>query len=197
MRSVMLGAVALCLLPAACETSGGGDFGTVLGEVLGSVGTSGSGTQDALSAFEIDAALRQALEIGADRDVFHPVKDKLLKEGITASTDPRLDSLAKAFLTGPDKIPIYSGGLGILAGDTLKSIADLKIPTLAISLFYRAGYFSQLVDSKVGQISWQKEWAPETVPSLYLLQNPEDTEQPLEIEVDFFDTNDLPITAYA
>ncbi len=138
-----------------------------------------------------------SMEIGADRDVFHPVKDKLLKQGITESTDPRLDSLAKAFLTGPNKIPIYSGGLGILAGDTLKSIADLKIPTLAISLFYRAGYFSQLVDSKVGQISWQKEWAPETVPSLYLLQNPEDPEQPLEIEVDFFDTNDLPITAYA
>ena len=67
MRSVMLGAVALCLLPAACETGGGGDFGTVLGEVLGTVGTGEGGTQGALSTFEIDAALRQALEVGADR----------------------------------------------------------------------------------------------------------------------------------
>ncbi len=138
-----------------------------------------------------------SMEIGADRDVFHPVKDKLLAQGITESTDPRLDKLAKAFLTGPDKIPIYSGGLGILAGDTLKSIADLKIPTLAISLFYRHGYFAQLVDSKVGQISWQKEWAPETVPSLYLLRDPKNPEQPLEIEVEFFDSQDRPITAFA
>ncbi|GAB5458748.1 MAG: DUF4197 domain-containing protein [Henriciella sp.] len=72
MRSVLIGALALCLVPAACETTdggdfGGGDFGAVLGEVLGGVATGQTGSDSALSTFEIDAALRQALEIGADR----------------------------------------------------------------------------------------------------------------------------------
>ena len=63
MRSLVIGAIALCVLPAGCETTGNGDFGRVLGEVLGTQ----TGTQGALSTFEIDAGLRQALEIGADR----------------------------------------------------------------------------------------------------------------------------------
>ncbi len=67
MRTLVIGAIALSLLPAGCETGAGGDFGSVLGEVLGGVGGSGQGSQGALSTFEIDAALRQALEIGTDR----------------------------------------------------------------------------------------------------------------------------------
>jgi starch phosphorylase len=40
-------------------------------------------------------------------------------------------------------IPTYSGGLGVLAGDTLKSSADLSLPMVAVSLIYRKGYFTQ------------------------------------------------------
>ncbi len=39
------------------------------------------------------------------------------------------------------ELPIYSGGLGILAGDTIKSFADLGVPTVGISLLYTRGYF--------------------------------------------------------
>ena len=67
MRAVMTGALALCLLPAACETAGS-DLGTVLGGVLGDLGTTGtSGSEQGLTTLEIDAALRQALEIGTER----------------------------------------------------------------------------------------------------------------------------------
>jgi hypothetical protein len=66
MRTIMIGALATCLLPAGCATDGtGGEFGAVLGEVLGSYPQ--SGTSGELSQFEIDAGLRQALEIGTER----------------------------------------------------------------------------------------------------------------------------------
>jgi len=67
MRKFVVGAIALCLVPASCEGGASGDLGSVLGEVLGSVATGESGGQSGLSTYEIDAALRQALEIGTER----------------------------------------------------------------------------------------------------------------------------------
>ena len=52
-----------------------------------------------------------------------------------------------------ESLPIYSGGLGVLAGDHLKSASDLGIPLIGIGLFYDEGYFSQQID-KAG---WQQE----------------------------------------
>src|SRR6202049_3345001 len=40
-------------------------------------------------------------------------------------------------------MPSYSGGLGILAGDTVRAAADIRLPMVAVSLLYRKGYFSQ------------------------------------------------------
>jgi glycogen phosphorylase len=40
-------------------------------------------------------------------------------------------------------LPTYSGGLGVLAGDTLRSAADLAVPMVAVTLVYRKGYFRQ------------------------------------------------------
>src|SRR5258706_1732334 len=40
-------------------------------------------------------------------------------------------------------MPSYSGGLGVLAGDTIRAAADLRLPMVAISLLYRKGYFTQ------------------------------------------------------
>lgn len=66
MRIMIMGALALSVLPAGCETGSSGDFGQVLGEVLGGIeGAQSPG--DELTLFEIDAGLRQALEIGTDR----------------------------------------------------------------------------------------------------------------------------------
>lgn len=62
------------------------------------------------------------------------------------------------------EIRIYSGGLGILAGDTLRSAADLEIPMVAVTLVSREGYFRQEIDAQGRQVeqpdSWQpREWA--------------------------------------
>lgn len=52
-----------------------------------------------------------------------------------------------------ESLPIYSGGLGVLAGDHLKSASDLGIPLVGVGLFYSEGYFSQHVDEE----GWQQE----------------------------------------
>jgi starch phosphorylase len=52
-----------------------------------------------------------------------------------------------------ESLPIYSGGLGVLSGDHIKSASDLGIPLIAIGLFYGQGYFLQRLD----QTGWQRE----------------------------------------
>jgi glycogen phosphorylase len=52
-----------------------------------------------------------------------------------------------------ESLPIYSGGLGVLAGDHIKSASDLGIPLIGIGLFYGQGYFRQYLDEK----GWQQE----------------------------------------
>lgn len=43
-------------------------------------------------------------------------------------------------------IPTYAGGLGVLAGDTIRSAADLEVPMVAVTLLHRRGYFYQRLD---------------------------------------------------
>ena len=45
------------------------------------------------------------------------------------------------------KTPTYSGGLGMLAGDTIRSAADMGIPLVAVTLLHRKGYFTQHLDA--------------------------------------------------
>src|SRR5215813_11574772 len=45
-------------------------------------------------------------------------------------------------------LPIYSGGLGVLAGDHLKAAAELGVPIVGVGLLYRGGYFTQGVDEE-------------------------------------------------
>jgi glycogen phosphorylase len=59
------------------------------------------------------------------------------------------------------KIPTYSGGLGVLAGDMLRSAADLEIPIVAVSLIHRKGYFDQRLDSHGNQLESPSDWSPE------------------------------------
>lgn len=56
-----------------------------------------------------------------------------------------------------ESIPVYSGGLGVLAGDHLKSASDLGVPLVGISLMYREGYFRQYLNAE----GWQQERYPE------------------------------------
>jgi starch phosphorylase len=54
-------------------------------------------------------------------------------------------------------LPIYSGGLGVLAGDHLKSASDLGLPIVGVSLLYRQGYFQQRLSAE----GWQEELTDE------------------------------------
>ncbi len=58
-------------------------------------------------------------------------------------------------------IPTYSGGLGILAGDMLRSSADLGVPMVAVSLLHRKGYFDQRLDAQGNQMESPSKWTPE------------------------------------
>lgn len=56
-----------------------------------------------------------------------------------------------------ESIPVYSGGLGVLAGDHLKAASDLGVPLMGVSLMYREGYFRQYLNVD----GWQQERYPE------------------------------------
>jgi starch phosphorylase len=58
------------------------------------------------------------------------------------------------------EIPTYAGGLGILAGDTLRSATDLGLPIVAVSLVSRGGYFRQELDAEGRQIERPEQWDP-------------------------------------
>ena len=57
-------------------------------------------------------------------------------------------------------IPTYSGGLGVLAGDTLRAAADIGVPMVAVTLVSRAGYFRQAIDPPGRQIEHADDWDP-------------------------------------
>ncbi|MES2092460.1 MAG: alpha-glucan family phosphorylase [Actinomycetota bacterium] len=71
-------------------------------------------------------------------------------------------------------LPQYSGGLGILAGDHLKSASDLGVPIVGVGLFYRSGYFAQSISRE----GWQQESYPVLDPDglpLSVLRHPDGT----------------------
>jgi starch phosphorylase len=59
-----------------------------------------------------------------------------------------------------NEIPTYAGGLGILAGDTMRSATDLGLQMVGVSLVSRAGYFRQEIDSQGRQIEHEATWDP-------------------------------------
>ena len=79
-----------------------------------------------------------------------------------------------------NSLPLYSGGLGILAGDHLKSASDLNLPLVAIGLFYRFGYFSQ----RLSRDDWQEEEYRENHTDELALRSVDDEQgDPLLIQV--------------
>ena len=78
-------------------------------------------------------------------------------------------------------LPVYSGGLGVLSGDTLKAASDLGIPLVAVGLLYRYGYFRQVLSSE----GWQQERYEENDWYHMPVQRVKDkNEKPLQITVE-------------
>ncbi len=59
------------------------------------------------------------------------------------------------------EIPTYAGGLGVLAGDILRSGADMEVPMIGVTLLHRKGYFQQKLDSEGRQTESSDDWTPE------------------------------------
>lgn len=76
-------------------------------------------------------------------------------------------------------LPQYSGGLGILAGDHLKTASDLGVPIIGVGLLYRQGYFRQSLDAS----GWQQEQYPLLDPNALPLSLLRDEAGPVRIEV--------------
>jgi len=64
------------------------------------------------------------------------------------------------------EIPTYSGGLGVLAGDTIRSSADLRVPLTAVTLVSRKGYLKQKLTEEGEQLEYPDEWDPSKYMSL-------------------------------
>jgi starch phosphorylase len=73
-------------------------------------------------------------------------------------------------------IPTYSGGLGVLAGDTIRAAADLKVPMVAVTLLHRKGYFYQRLDPT----GWQTEEPDAWVVEDFLAEMPQRTSVQIE-----------------
>ncbi|MCG8431516.1 MAG: alpha-glucan family phosphorylase [Candidatus Omnitrophica bacterium] len=68
-------------------------------------------------------------------------------------------------------LPIYSGGLGVLAGGTVKTMADYKLPAVAVGMLWHAGYFRQRFWFKYGQAPEEMRWDMHSYPGLVPLEN--------------------------
>lgn len=82
--------------------------------------------------------------------------------GTNGQASPRVAYFSMEIGLASD-IPTYSGGLGVLAGDTLRSAADLGVRMVGITLLYRKGYFRQAISVEGDQVEHPADWSPESV----------------------------------
>jgi len=107
------------------------------------------------------ASLREAPEFAAAvAKVTRRLNDYLDdKETRVAREYPQLMDKPVAYFSAEvglhECLPVYSGGLGVLAGDHMKSASDVGLPLYGVTLLYREGYFQQQIDS-----AWQRERYP-------------------------------------
>jgi starch phosphorylase len=104
--------------------------------------------------------------------------------GIDQYLDPKTDLIAYfcAEFGFHESLPIYSGGLGILAGDHCKAASDLCIPFVAVGMLYRQGYFTQTIDKHGNQIA---HYTPTDFNQLPLGPALDPHGAPLQVHVDF------------
>lgn len=103
-------------------------------------------------------------------------------------THPSSDLLAAYFSAEfgiTECLSIFAGGLGVLAGDHLKSASDLGIPMVGVGLMYQQGYFSQYLDAD----GWQKEsYIENDFDALPLILERDPSGHPLQVEVEIGDS---------
>ena len=116
-------------------------------------------SQQRLEQLGADANFRAELE-----RLMRARRDYLAAPSWCGDTHPGTDVLIAYFSMEyglAEALPLYSGGLGVLAGDHLKTASDLGVPLVAMGLLYQEGYFRQMLDAH----GWQLEMYPYNVPT--------------------------------
>ena len=121
-------------------------------------------------------ASHQRLQQLADDPTFRQELDRLLEDRKNYLADPgwygelrqqydigRVAYFSMEFGLG-EALPIYAGGLGILAGDYLKTASDMGVPMVGIGLLYQEGYFRQMLDTEGNQLAVYPYNEPSTLP---------------------------------
>lgn len=117
----------------------------------------------ALSAFYQERKIHFCSEFCRYKFFEHPERyaTALVTNGYDEAKDNRQIAYFSMEVAVGSAIPNYSGGLGVLAGDTLKSCADLRVPIVGVSLLYHQGYFEQLLDEWGTQQETPVQWETE------------------------------------
>src|SRR5215208_1469689 len=135
---------------------------------------------DALAAAAGDSALLARAD-----GVLAAVRDDLQRpysDGPVSANRPVAFFCAEYAVHG--SLPIYSGGLGALAGDLLKAASDRAVPLVAVGLMYRRGYFRQHVELTGWQREYWIETDPERLPAALVTV---DGGEPLTVRVPIYD----------
>jgi glycogen phosphorylase len=120
--------------------------------------------------------------------VYHAFRAHLSEKGWYKKAHGDQPNLLVAYFSAEfgvhESLPIYSGGLGILAGDHLKSASEICLPLVGVGLLYRQGYFQQYLSAD----GWQQEAYPELdFYNLAVEQMKHDDGNPIHIRVDMPD----------
>jgi starch phosphorylase len=115
-------------------------------------------------------ALRQAASdqvlLGWAHELDGRVRADLDRQPETAVLDPEHPATFLCAEYGVHvSLPVYSGGLGVLAGDLLKEASDRAVPLVAVGLMYRKGYFRQRIDASGWQHEYWLDTDPERLPA--------------------------------
>ena len=110
-----------------------------------------------ISQWKLNEALNEGnfkAEYASVLSTYNAYRKLEMYSGFKGKLDPDSDLIAYLCLEFGfhESMPIYSGGLGILAGDLCKAASDMAIPFVAIGLLYRQGYFTQEIDGHGNQI---------------------------------------------
>jgi alpha-glucan phosphorylase-like protein len=129
-------------------------------------------------------AAPERLEAAAEDPAYLAPYDEVLAEFHRYREEPAADAPATAYFCAEfavhESLPIFSGGLGVLAGDHLKSASDLRLPLVALGLLYARGYFVQRVEADGSQ---RAEFRLTDVRSTPLVEVQDGDGQPLRLAI--------------
>ncbi len=134
--------------------------------------------EESLLSSEVRSIAYFSMEYGLAPNIYHPFKAVKSVNPKNMHYDHEVFSNMRAMdyfhglhIERPPDLPIYSGGLGVLAGDTLKSSVDLGVSLVGIGILWHEGYFEQKFLFHDGQVPMAMLWDPNYFPGLVPLKN--------------------------